>query len=114
MAGAETTGGPSTPDLEGTAVEDGEPDIYEFWEDCRRDEPVKAIEGLGQDLYFVTRHRDVERVLRDSEQFSSRINADTMGPVMGTLILAMDGDEHRRYREPGRRRVPALRPGALG
>jgi cytochrome P450 len=49
--------------------------------------------------WFITRHDDVERVLRDAATFSSRVNADTMGPVMGTVILAMDGDEHRRYRD---------------
>ena len=58
----------------------------------------------------MTRHRDVERVLRDTEIFSSRINADTMGPVMGTVILAMDGDEHRRYRNLV---AGAFRPSAL-
>ena len=35
----------------------------------------------------------------DSGLFSSAINAETMGPVMGTIILAKDGDEHRRYRD---------------
>jgi len=41
---------------------------------------------------------DVEAVLRDGETFSSRINDDTMGPYMGRTILAMDGDQHRAYR----------------
>jgi cytochrome P450 len=94
----------------GAEAPGGEPDIYEFWRECRRDEPVKAVEGLGQDLYFVTRHADVERVLRDSERFSSRVNADTMGPVMGEVILAMDGDEHRRYRNLV---ASAFRPSAM-
>jgi len=85
-------------------------DVYAFWEDCRRDEPVKVIDAMGQDLYFVTRHQDVETVLRDAGRFSSRINADTMGPVMGTVILAMDGDEHRRYRNLV---AGAFRPSAL-
>jgi cytochrome P450 len=86
------------------------PDIYAFWAECRREEPVKVIEGLGQNLYFVTRHEDVETVLRDGDRFSSRVNADTMGPVMGTVMLAMDGDEHRRYRNLVAR---AFRPSAL-
>jgi len=59
---------------------------------------------------LVTRYADVERVLRDPKRFSSRVNADTMGPVMGTVILAMDGEEHRRYRNLV---AHAFRPSAL-
>jgi cytochrome P450 len=85
-------------------------DIYEFWEACRRDDPVLAIEGLGREMWMVSRHADVDAILRDAETYPSRINADTMGPVMGTVILAMDGDEHRRYRNLVAR---AFRPSAL-
>jgi cytochrome P450 len=85
-------------------------DIYGFWATCRRDDPVMAIEGLGMDMRMVTRFADVDDVLRDAERFPSRINADTMGPVMGTVILAMDGEEHRRYRNLVAR---AFRPSAL-
>jgi cytochrome P450 len=48
--------------------------------------------------WLVTRYADVEQILRDPTRFSSRVNADTMGPVMGTMLVAMDGEEHRRYR----------------
>ena len=41
---------------------------------------------------------DVETVLRDGETFSSSINAEHIGQYMGELILAMDGKEHRAYR----------------
>ena len=85
-------------------------DIYGFWAVCRRDDPVMAIEGLGQEMRMVTRFADVDAVLRDPERFPSRINADTMGPVMGTVILAMDGDEHRRHRNLV---AHAFRPSAL-
>ena len=37
-------------------------------------------------------------MLRDGETFSSSINAEHIGQFMGDLILAMDGDEHRTYR----------------
>ncbi len=75
-------------------------DIYGFWAECRRDQPVVEVDGqtMGRPTWMVTRYDDVEAVLRDPDRFSSRINNDTMGPVMGTLILGMDGDEHRRYR----------------
>ena len=37
-------------------------------------------------------------MLRDGETFSSSINAEHIGQFMGELILAMDGKEHRAYR----------------
>ncbi len=85
-------------------------DIYDFWATCRRDDPVMAIEGLGQQMRMVTRYAHVDEILHDAERFRSRINADTMGPVMGTVILAMDGDEHRRHRNLV---AHAFRPSAL-
>ncbi|MGA2520520.1 MAG: cytochrome P450 [Acidimicrobiales bacterium] len=85
-------------------------DIYDYWEECRRDHPVGPFGGPESAIWLVTRHSDVERVLRDTERFSSRVNADTMGPVMGTVILAMDGEEHRRYRNLV---AHAFRPSAL-
>ncbi len=85
-------------------------DIYDYWAQCRRDQPVGRFGGEGSDIWLVTRYSDVERVLRDPKRFSSRINADTMGPVMGTVILAMDGEEHRRYRNLV---AHAFRPSAL-
>ncbi|HTZ09009.1 MAG TPA: cytochrome P450 [Acidimicrobiales bacterium] len=85
------------------------PDIYDYWAQCRRERPVGPFGGMN-DLWLVTRHADVERVLRDAERFSSRVNADTMGPVMGTVILAMDGEEHRRHRNLV---AHAFRPSAL-
>ena len=48
--------------------------------------------------FGVTRYADVEAVLRDGETFSSSINAEHIGQFMGELILAMDGKEHRAYR----------------
>jgi cytochrome P450 len=85
-------------------------DIYGFWAACRRDSPVMAIEGFDDEMWMLTRFADIDGVLRDAERFPSRINADTMGPVMGTVILAMDGDEHRRYRNLV---AHAFRPSAL-
>ena len=61
------------------------------------------IAGGGMSLgptttYQVTRYHDAEQVLRDGETFSSSINAEHIGQFMGDLILAMDGNEHRQYR----------------
>ncbi len=87
-----------------------EPDIYAFWAQCRRDRPVRPVGGPDSNMWFVTRHDDIEQVLRDAEHFSSSVNALTMGPVMGTVIVAMDGAEHRRYRNLV---AHAFRPSAL-
>jgi cytochrome P450 len=91
-------------------VSDDSPDIYDYWAQCRRGRPIGRFGGPGSDVWLVTRYTDVELVLRDPKRFSSRVNADTMGPVMGTVILAMDGEEHRRYRNLV---AHAFRPSAL-
>ncbi len=81
-----------------TALDDVD-DPYPMWAEGRRTCPVQHTLGAGrEDMYIVHRRADVETVLRDGETFSSRINDDTMGPFMGRTILAMDGDEHRKYR----------------
>jgi cytochrome P450 len=85
-------------------------DIYEFWEACRRDTPVMPVDGLDAPMWILTRHEDVERALRDPDRFSSTVNEQAMGPVMGKVILGMDGDEHRRYRSLV---AHAFRPSAL-
>ncbi len=48
--------------------------------------------------FQVTRYADAVDVLRDWETFSSGINAEVIGQYMGELILAMNGPEHRQYR----------------
>jgi len=94
----------------GPEPQDDGPDIYGYWAECRRDQPVGRFGGPESDVWLVTTYNDVELVLRDPKRFSSRVNADTMGPVMGTVILAMDGEEHRRYRNLV---AHAFRPSAL-
>jgi cytochrome P450 len=83
---------------------EGAIDPYDLWE--RSSPPGGGAfpadeEGLvtGRPQYWVTGWDTCERVLRDPGTFSSGINYETMGPVMGKLILSMDGDEHRRYRD---------------
>ena len=48
--------------------------------------------------YSVVGYTEVETVLRDADTFSSSINAEHIGQFMGDLILAMNGPEHRTYR----------------
>jgi cytochrome P450 len=74
---------------------------YEIWARARRECPVIYTHGSGmrdRPTYHVTRYADVEHVLRDGKTFSSSINAEHIGQFMGELILAMDGSEHRAYR----------------
>lgn len=52
----------------------------------------------GKPVYIVLGWDLVEQVLRDAETFSSRSNAVGIGQVMGPMIVGMDGEEHRRYR----------------
>jgi Cytochrome P450 len=74
---------------------------YAMWEQGRTTDQVIEFEGSGFDprtSYHVTRYADAERVLRDWETFSSSINGEVIGQYMGDLILAMNGKEHRQYR----------------
>ena len=81
-----------------TALDDVD-NPYPMWAEGRRTQPVQHTGGYRRDdLFIVHRRDDVDGVLRDGDTFSSRINDDTMGPFMGRTILAMDGDEHRAYR----------------
>jgi len=75
---------------------------YAVWARARSECPVVPASGTRMGVmgtsYQVTRWDDVEHVLRDGETFSSSINAEHIGQYMGDLILAMDGKEHRSYR----------------
>jgi cytochrome P450 len=74
---------------------------YGDWAAARRSERPLIVSDLmaaAHPTVQVTRYRDAEAVLRDGETFSSRINGDHIGQFMGDLILAMDGAEHRTYR----------------
>src|SRR4051812_5043456 len=75
---------------------------YGMWEQVRTSGcPVMATEGVmgpGRTFYQVMSYADAEHVLRDDKTFSSAINAEHIGQFMGDLILAMNGDEHRTYR----------------
>jgi cytochrome P450 len=53
---------------------------------------------LNTQLFRVYRYADVERVLRDGETFSARINGELMRPFLGETILEMDGARHQQAR----------------
>ena len=58
---------------------------------------ARGMFGSGTS-YQILRYDDAETVLRDADTFSSSINAEHIGQFMGDLILAMNGPEHRTYR----------------
>ena len=74
---------------------------YEDWAAARRQSPVRATKGdltAPNGSYQILSYHEAERVLRDADTFSSSINGEHIGQFMGDLILAMNGDEHRKYR----------------
>ena len=77
---------------------------YGPWDHARRHCPVIREEGFSftEDpalpRFTVTTFDDADQVLRDWRSFSASINGEVMRPYMGELMLGLDGDEHRRYR----------------
>ena len=77
---------------------------YEQWDHARRHCPVIREEGISftdepaLPRFTLTSWDDADQVLRDWRTFSASINAEVMRPYMGELMLGLDGDEHRRYR----------------
>ena len=100
------TGGSEELGLFDDAVAGDVRDPYPELADARRSHPVQCLDsslmphGEGQQVFFVYRHDDIARVLRDAETFSSAHIIDLiMGPVMGEhIMLGMDDPQHRRYR----------------
>src|SRR5215510_11696556 len=75
------------------------PDPYPIFAMLRQNSPVLRVDQAQHQTYLVTRYDDVATILRDGETFSSRINADGVGPVMGRTIIEMDGKEHQKHRQ---------------
>jgi cytochrome P450 len=73
------------------------PDPYPLFAELRRAMPVMRFETPERKGYTITRYDDCLAVLKDTETFSSRANAEA-GRIMGRTILEMDGPEHTRHR----------------
>lgn len=84
---------PTLAELE-RSVRDPHPD----WKSRRDQGPVEIREALGVPSARVFARDACEAALKDESSFSSRINQESMGPYMGTVILGMDGREHTAYR----------------
>ncbi len=75
---------------------------YAAWAEVRSSEcPVVGISSdvMGPNpFYQITKFKDADASLRDDKTFASSINMEHIGEFMGELLVGMDGDEHRRYR----------------
>jgi cytochrome P450 len=75
---------------------------YEAWAEVRRSEcPVLGISSdvMGPGTFFqITKFNDADAALRDDKTFASSINMEHIGEFMGELLVGMDGEEHRKYR----------------
>jgi cytochrome P450 len=81
---------------------------YPDFAEKRRNEPVWKGTLMNSDLlppgmepgdeWVVFRYDDCSRILRDPKTFTSTGYDDTIGVVMGHMILGMDDPEHRRHR----------------
>ena len=75
----------------------------------RESEPVSWLPALGG--WLVTRADLAESVLRDARTFTVDDPRFTTARVVGPSMLSLDGDEHRRHRDPFARalRTPQTR-----
>ena len=64
----------------------------------RAAEPVSWLPAL--DGWLITRRDLALAVMRDPEHFTVDDPRFTTGRVVGPSMLTLDGDEHRRHREP--------------
>jgi cytochrome P450 len=74
---------------------------YEMWAEARSEAPVARFSPSsfdGRASYQVLTFTEAEKVLRDPETFSSSINMEHVGKYQGEMIVGMDGQEHRAYR----------------
>jgi cytochrome P450 len=73
-------------------------DPYPEFHTRRREGSVHIVEQFGTPGFVCYSYDDVDRILKDSETFSSSVFEDTLVLVFGPTILAMDGHEHIAHR----------------
>jgi cytochrome P450 len=67
-------------------------DPFTYWKLLRDERPVFHDPRSG--YYVVSRYHDVVTLFADSERFSNRFYAKTLGVVFGPTMLEMDGRDH--------------------
>jgi cytochrome P450 len=94
-------------------------DPYLYLAEARRKGPVQeewplpddiGLSPKGQTVINVLGYDEVVAALRDNETYSSSILSESMGPLLGHTIVAMDEPEHGSYRALV---APAFRPKIL-
>ena len=90
-------------------LEELEQDPHALLARLREHEPVSWLPAL--DGWLVTRRDLAMAVMRDPETFTVDDPRFSTGQVVGSSMLTLDGDEHRRHREPFARpfRLDAVR-----
>jgi len=73
-------------------------DPYTAYREARLGPGVIHETHLTTKVFRVYRYEDCERVLRDEQVFSARINGELMRPFLGETILELDGSRHQRVR----------------
>ncbi len=73
---------------------------YPMWSEQRAECPVVEVRTSydPEPSYQILAWNEAEAVLRDAETFASEINLRHIGEFMGELIVGLDGEEHKKYR----------------
>src|SRR6266508_1206729 len=80
------------------ALEELESDPYPLFEKLRSSEPVTWCDTLNS--WLVTTRELALAVARDPETFTVDHSRMSVRGILGTNMLTVDGDEHRRHRRP--------------
>jgi cytochrome P450 len=73
------------------------PDPYPMFTMLRRSQPVMRSVFMNRTSWVLTKYDDCLAVLKDSDTYSSRSNAE-VGKIMGRTVIEMDAKEHTRHR----------------
>jgi cytochrome P450 len=75
-------------------------DLHKSLQRLRRESPVAWMPNL--DAWLVTSHQHCSDVMLDSRVFTVDDSGFSTGQVIGPSMLSLDGEDHRRHREPFR------------
>jgi cytochrome P450 len=73
------------------------PDPYPMFAMLRQSQPVMRSVFMNRVSWVLTKYDDCLAVLKDSDTYSSRSNAE-VGKIMGRTVIEMDAKEHTRHR----------------
>ena len=83
---------------DGASLEQLDADPHALLARLREQEPVSWLPAL--DGWLITRRDIAMQVMRDPETFTVDDPRFSTGQVVGPSMLTLDGEEHRRHREP--------------